>query len=169
MLASASAPVHPCTRPPALWIHTGHRQTQTPGNAAARLDKTVVRALPAVHGNRWTPWTHGHLRHGPMHRGPRYRATAQAHRPTPCPKTGGHTTANLASGGVCSTARFAHRDQRVRTVHPRLRVEWHAGRYPVPWWVMMVLRHQAAPPAHPAHRLWKASRAGADTPKRVHR
>lgn len=37
----------------------------------------------------------------------------------------GHTTANLASGGVCSTARLLHRDkafQLVKTVHRQLPV-----------------------------------------------
>ncbi len=34
----------------------------------------------------------------------------------------GHTTANLASGGVCSTARLLRRDRVVKTVHRQLPV-----------------------------------------------
>lgn len=72
------------------------------------------RAIALVlYGKRWTPWTLGHSGHRPMHRCPRYRAAAGAQRPLSWLKAR-HTTANLASGGVCSTARFKRHELLLR-------------------------------------------------------
>lgn len=76
-----------------------------------------------LQGNRWPPWTPGHLRHGRMRRLPRHRATVRGAMSRAPSQPFGPTTANLASGSGCNTARLLCRAERdpLKTTH-RLRL-----------------------------------------------
>ena len=160
MLASASVCVHPCARPGALQIPAGHWSPFIQTMQQLDLGFRSFVASPGLLGNPWPPWTPGHSGHGPMHRCPRYRAATGARGPLPF----GHTTANLASGGVSSTARFMHRDQRVKTGRHQRPVQVHGPRQ-APAWLMVV----PGPSRADRHSRLAASRVGGHNPRPARR
>lgn len=123
--ASASAHMPICARPPCP--STQDTQLIRLDNAAASTPS--FRDIEPLAESMQNAGHRGHLDtcglgHRGMRRHPRHRATTGAQRTS---QPFGHTTANLASGGVCSTARFNRRPIQimvVRTVHRHRPVLW---------------------------------------------